>query len=312
MARHHNLRSIALIGAALASVTLLAQTPAYAAAGTQPNPSGALDRIDQRDRPLDKSYSWNSTGAGVRVYVLSDGVSTTHTDFGGRASQGADLVGGTECTVFGTGVAGLVAGTKYGVAKQAQIVAIRTFKCNALPTADRAIAGVNWVTQNAVKPAVAVLPFAVAADPALDAAVAQSIQSGVTWVVSAGNNGTDFGADACNYSPARVAGAITATQLDLTNTGNPKEVLGAGQNRGRCVDVAAPSGTTAVGGGSDENPWGIHGGHAGVTAGAAAKLLEQYPTASPATIQQLLNNNATTGRLTPDSLGTPDRILFSN
>ncbi|GAB3920491.1 hypothetical protein GCM10029976_006120 [Kribbella albertanoniae] len=301
-----------LIGTALAAVTLLAQSPAYAA-GSQLNPSGALDRIDQRDRPLDKSYSWTASGANVRVYVLSEGVSTTHTDFGGRATQGVDLVGGTTgCGPIGTGVAGLVAGTKYGVAKQAQIVSVRTFRCNVLPTADRALAGINWVTQNAVKPAVAVLPFAIAADPAVDAAVAQSIQSGVTWVVSAGNNGTDFGADACNYSPARVPGAITATQLDLTNTGNPKEQLGAGQNRGRCVDLAAPSGTTAVGGGSDENPWGIHGGHVGVTAGAAAKLLEQNPTASPATIQQLLNDNATTGRLGTDTLGTPNRILFTN
>ncbi|MFB6721103.1 S8 family serine peptidase [Kribbella sp. NPDC056345] len=299
------------VGVMVAVVALAGQAPAYAA-GSQLNPSGALDRIDQRDRPLDKSYSWNSSGANVRVYVVSDGVSTTHTDFGGRATQGADLVGGTPCTVIGTGVAGLVAGNKYGAAKQAQIVSVRTFRCNAQPTADRAIAGINWVTQNAVKPAVAVLPFAVAADPALDAAVAQSIQSGVTWVVSAGNNGTDFGADACNYSPARVPGAITATQLDLTNTGNPKEQLGAGQNRGKCVDLAAPSGTTAVGGGSDENPWGIHGGHVGLTAGAAAKLLEQNPTASPATIQQQLNDNATTGRLGTDSLGTPNRILFTN
>ncbi len=305
------LKTVGLMGAVVALVALAGQAPAYAA-GSQLNPSGALDRIDQRDRPLDKSYSWNSAGANVRVYVVSDGVSTTHTDFGGRATQGADLVGGSPCTVIGTGVAGLVAGKKYGVAKQAQIVSVRTFRCNVLPTADRAIAGVNWVTQNAVKPAVAVLPFAVAADPALDAAVAQSIQSGVTWVVSAGNSGTDFGADACNYSPARVPGAITATQLDLTNTGNPKEQLGAGQNRGKCVDLAAPSGTTAVGGGSDENPWGIHGGHVGVTAGAAAKLLEQNPTASPATIQQQLNDNATTGRLGTDSLGTPNRILFTN
>ncbi|TDD63228.1 hypothetical protein E1263_00960 [Kribbella antibiotica] len=314
MARLHTRRSIALIGAALASVTLLAQTPAYAA-GSQPNPGSALDRIDQRDLPLNKSYSWTAAGVNVRVYLLSSGVSVTHTDFGGRAIQGADLVGGPitdGCTTTGTGVAGLVAGNKYGVAKEAQVISVRAFPCSGRPTAAQAVAGINWVTQHAVKPAVAVLPDALTADPGIDAAVAQSIQVGITWVVGAGNEGTDFGGDACKLSPARVVDAITATHLEQHPMGIGKENLAAGANRGQCVDLAAPTGTTAIGGDSHENPWSVGGGNVGVTAGAVAKLVGQSPNSSPYVIQQQLKDAATTGRLSPDTVGTPNRILFTH
>ncbi len=174
------------------------------------------------------------------------------------------------------------------------------------------VAGINWITQNAAKPAVGVLVDALAADPAIDAAIYQSIQSGVTWVVGAGNQGTDFGGDACKLSPARVVDAITATHLDLTRTSGGKEHLFSGANRGPCTDLAAPTGTTALGGGSDENPWSVNGGHVGVTAGAVAKLVGQHPNSSPYVIQQLLKDAATTGKLSPDTLGTPDRLLFTN
>ncbi|GAA0592776.1 hypothetical protein GCM10009534_28860 [Kribbella sandramycini] len=302
-----------LAGAALA---LGGQLPAQAAGGTQPNPSGGLDRIDQRDRPLDKSYSWTQTGAGVRAYVVSPGVSVTHTDFGGRASVGADLVGGPStsgCTTMGTGVAGLVAGNKYGVAKGANIVSVRAFACNQAPTAAQATAAIKWVTANAVKPAVGVLPYELPADTALDNALRASTQAGISWVVDAGGDASDLGGNACNFSPGRVSEAITVTRLDLTRFSGGKERLAFGAHRGTCVDLAAPDGTTAIGGGSDENPWGIaNGGQVGPTAGAAAKILEQTPTATPALVQQELRDTATSGRLAADNVGTPNLILFSN
>ncbi|MFK4088426.1 S8 family serine peptidase [Kribbella sp. NPDC020789] len=308
-------RRPAILAAAILATVAVSQLPASAAdSGSQPNPSAGLDRIDQRDRPLDKTYTWTAAGAGVRIYLVSTGVNVTHTDVGGRATQEADLVGGTmtpSCAVVGTGVAGLAAGTKYGVAKQARVVSVRAFGCSGQPTAAQAIAGINWVTGNAVKPAVAVLPDAIPADAAVDAAIQQSTAAGITWVVAAGNHGTDFGFDACQVSPARVTEAITATELDLPYGTVGHEQLVAGANRGPCVDIAAPNGITALGGGSDENPWGIRGGHVGTTAGAVAKLVGQSPTAAPATIQQQLKDAATTGKLTDDHLGTPDRVLYS-
>lgn len=170
---------------------------------TQPNPpSWGIDRVDQHDLPLDKSYTWpDSAGDGVTVYVIDTGIRISHKDFGGRAAYGWDFVGNDKYAGDGNGhgthVAGTVAGTRYGVAKQAEVVAVRVLDNAGSGTTAQVIAGIDWVTKHARKPAVANLSLGGSHNAQLDAAVRNSIKSGVTYAVAAGNDGLPAGL----YSP---------------------------------------------------------------------------------------------------------------
>ncbi len=174
---------------------------------TQPSPpSWGLDRIDQKALPLNQSYTYpDAAGQGVTAYIIDTGVRISHGDFGGRAYNGFDAIDNDNVSQdghgHGTHVAGTVAGTSYGVAKKAKIVGVRVLNNQGSGTTDQVVAGIDWVTQNAVKPAVANMSLGGGVDSVLDEAVRRSIASGVTYAVAAGNDG----ANASNYSPARVA-----------------------------------------------------------------------------------------------------------
>ncbi len=175
------------------------------ATATQSAPPWGLDRVDQRDLPLNSSYDYPSTGAGVTAYVIDTGIRTSHADFGGRARIGVDLVGdgqnGNDCNGHGTHVAGTIGGSTYGVAKSVSLVAVRVLGCNGSGYTSSVIAGVNWVAATRQGPSVANMSLGGGASAALDTAVRNAIASGVTFAVAAGNEN----ADACAGSPARTA-----------------------------------------------------------------------------------------------------------
>ncbi|HEY5839220.1 MAG TPA: S8 family peptidase, partial [Pyrinomonadaceae bacterium] len=183
---------------------------------TQTNPPWGLDRIDQRNRPLSATYTYNWTGSGVRVYVIDTGIRTAHSQFGGRASNVFDVNGGNgqDCNGHGTHVAGTVGGSTYGVAKSALLRGVRVFACGSTTSTSNIIAGVNYVTANRILPAVANMSVGGPASSSMDTAVNNLINSGVTVAVAAGNSN---GANACNYSPARVANAITVGSTTSTD-----------------------------------------------------------------------------------------------
>ena len=118
----------------------------------QPQPGWGLDRIDQRALPLNQNYSYTSTGAGVTAYVVDTGINSTHTDFTGRIKSGftaiSDGNGVEDCNGHGTHVSGIMAGTKYGVAKSASIVPIRVLGCSGSGTVSGLISGLNWAITN--------------------------------------------------------------------------------------------------------------------------------------------------------------------
>jgi subtilisin family serine protease len=279
---------------------------------TQSNPTWGLDRIDQRNLPLDQSYTYNQTGAGVTAYIIDTGIHYSHADFGGRASFGYDAFGGdgADCHGHGTHVAGTVGGATYGVAKGVTLKAVRVLDCSGSGSNSGVIAGIDWVTANHVgsTPAVANMSLGGSASSTLDTAVRNSIADGVSYAVAAGN-GNIFGIaqNACNYSPARVAEAMTIGATDNTDK------KASWSNYGNCVDWFGPgvnitsawyTGDTAINTISGTSMATPH------TAGAAALYLEAYPSASPASVRDALYALTTKGIVTSSNT-TNNHLLYS-
>ena len=244
---HSALRGMAIelpdaAAAALASdpsVATVEQDQVMSIVTTQSGATWGIDRIDQRPLPLDGSYTYNADGSGVTAYIIDTGILFSHSEFGGRAVTGVDEVtaGGNaaDCHGHGTHVSGTVGGATYGVAKNVSLVAVRVLDCSGNGTNSGVIAGVDWVTANHRSPAVANMSLGGGLSSALDQAVANSIASGVTYGIAAGN-GNIFGIaqDACSTSPADVASAITVSATDNTDT------KASWANYGTCVDIFAP------------------------------------------------------------------------
>ncbi|MFI0795511.1 S8 family peptidase [Micromonospora rubida] len=276
---------------------------------TQTNPPWGLDRIDQVNLPLNSAYSYTSTGSGVTAYIIDTGILTSHTNFGGRAVDSYDAVDNAlpaaDCNGHGTHVSGTVGGSTYGVAKNVRLVAVRVLNCAGSGTNAGVIAGINWVTSNhqAGQPAVANMSLGGGLNTSLNTAVANSIADGVTYAVAAGNSN----ANACNYSPAAVPTAITvgATQSN--------DARASYSNYGTCVDIFAPgtsilsawytstTATNTISGTSMASPH---------VAGAAARVLQNNPTWSPAQVASYLVSTATPNVVTSPGTGSPNRLLY--
>lgn len=192
-----------------------------------------LDRIDDRSG-LDDSFEAPNDGAGVHTYIVDTGVNTKHNEFQGRIGNGFSAVedsnGFEDCNGHGTHVAGTVAGTVYGVAKKATIHPVRVLNCEGSGYTSGVIAGVEWVGNNHIKPAVANMSLGGSASQTLDDAMKIAIGKGVSFVVAAGNSNDD----ACTGSPSGVDVAITVGATD--NLDNRASF----SSYGDCVDVFAP------------------------------------------------------------------------
>ncbi|MEV4946990.1 S8 family peptidase [Streptomyces sp. NPDC053755] len=289
---------------------------AYAADTQTDPPSWGLDRIDQRSLPTDARYTYATTASNVTAYVLDSGVRLSHRDFGGRAASGYDFIdndsNASDCHGHGTHVAGTVGGSSFGVAKGVKLVSVRVLNCQGSSGSSWApvLAGIDWVTKNAVKPAVANMSIGGGKNQSVNDAVASSIASGVTWVVAAGNNN----ADSCQYSPASTPTALTVgatTSRDARATGWSN---GQGSNHGSCLDIFAPgdsivstshSGDTASRSDSGTSMASPH------VAGAAALILAANPTWSPAQVREKLVADATADKVTDARTGSPNRLLYT-
>ncbi|WP_433653308.1 S8 family peptidase [Micromonospora zamorensis] len=289
------------------AVAYVEQNHTVSISGTQANPpSWGLDRIDQRNLPLNSSYTYPNTASNVHAYIIDTGIKFSHNDFGGRATSGYDAVDGgsaDDCNGHGTHVAGTVGGSAYGVAKAVQLVGVRVLNCSGSGTNAGVIGGVDWVTANAIKPAVANMSLGGGANTSLDNAVRNSIASGVTYGLAAGN---DSGANACNTSPARTTEAITVGST--TNT----DARSSFSNIGTCLDIFAPgssitsawytsnTATNTISGTSMATPHVV---------GAAALVASANPGWTPAQVRNQLVANATPNVVSNPGSGSPNLLL---
>ena len=310
-------RADALALSADPRVALVEQEAVVRAVATQSGATWGLDRTDQRDLPLNSTYTYNATGAGTTSYVIDTGVRITHNDLGGRASHGYDFVDGdadsSDCNGHGTHVAGTIGGNAYGIAKGTSLVGVRVLGCDGSGAGADIIAGIDWVTaqHSPGESDVANMSLGtlLGTSSTIDAAVRGSIADGTTYAIAAGNGGAlGIAEDACNTSPSRVAEAITVSATDKTDR------KASFANYGTCVDIFAPgvditsawytsnTATNTISGTSMASPH---------VAGVAAQYLQINPGASPAAVAGALTSNATTGKVPNAGSGSPNRLLFN-
>ena len=275
---------------------------------TQTSAPWGLDRSDQRNRPLSTTYVYQATGLGVHAYVIDTGIKLNHGQFTGRIGTRFDAVkvGGTanDCNGHGTHVAGTIGGTKFGIAKKVTLHPVRVLSCNGGGLWSWVLAGIDWVTANHVKPAVANMSLGGPATESVDEAIRTSIAAGVTYAVAAGNDG----GDACLTTPARVPEALTIGATNKT------DAVPTWSSRGLCVDLFAPGvdiqsayigGTWATARLSGTSMATPH------VSGVVAQHLQASPAATPAEITAAIGLSSTPDKLTGTLLGAPNSLLYT-
>jgi subtilisin family serine protease len=261
-----------------------------------------LDRIDQTALPLSRTYTYTATGAGVHAYIIDTGIWTMTADFGGRANNVYDAfaANGEDCNGHGTHVSGTIGGATYGVAKGVSLHGVRVLSCSGVGLTSQIIAGIDWVRQNAVKPAVANMSLGGGLSTALNDATTNLWNSGVFVAVAAGNDNVD----ACTASPASATGAFTVAASEKT------DAKASYSNWGTCVEAYAPGSaivsdyllgtTSSLSGTSMASPH---------VAGVAVLYKATFGDAPSATVSNWIISNATTGVITGNPGGTPNRLL---
>ncbi|MER7280618.1 S8 family serine peptidase [Dactylosporangium sp. NPDC000244] len=295
------------------------------AEGTQPYPLyWNLDRIDQR-AGSSYSYTYPNEAPSVHAYVVDSGVDKYNWDFGGRATWGRNFVDRVrrpfdpdgrnqsgnnsndpnvlnDCEGRGTFAAGVLGGAQYGVAKKVQITAVRVADCYGAGFISEIVAGIDYVTYYAVKPAVAL--FGIGGDrvsPSIDNALRYSIEAGITWTVGADDDYEyDPGGNACYHSPSSVRTALVVGASDVYDN-RP-----AWADYGPCVSLFAPGVWINFTTGSRDGT-AMAAPH---VAGAAAMILEAHPSYSPDQVRQALLQSSTVGAVKNPGPGSPNRLLF--
>jgi subtilisin family serine protease len=270
---------------------------------TQSPVTWGLDRIDQRPNALNNAYTYNTTAGAVRAYVIDSGLQANHPQFGTRAQNVYDYTGGSgaDCNGHGTHVAGTIASTTYGVAKAVLLRGVRVVDCNGYGTTSVVTAAIDWVRANHLKPAVANMSLSYPYSAAVNTASTNLVNAGVYTAVASGN----ANADACNYSPASATGTLSTNAVDRYGA------RATFSNWGACTDIYAPGvavtstwingGTNTISGTSMASPH---------VAGVAALYKATYGDLTSSTITSWILNNASTGYVTGNPAGTPNRVLY--
>ncbi|KAI9033569.1 peptidase S8/S53 domain-containing protein [Phycomyces nitens] len=281
---------------------------------SQKNSLWNLARLSVRERNLNAVYEYKkNAGAGVNVYVVDDGLLTTHKDFGGRAKWGwsATSTYGKEGGGHGTHVAGIIGGTQYGVAKDVSLTAVQVLNRFGQGTVSTMLGGIEFVIKDAKKHKGRALvnmslgmPTGSKIATLIDEAVGTLIKNNIPVIAAAGNTPVD----ACNTVPAGTDNVFTVSSIDNNDSMDSYSAYG------KCVDVLAPGisiRSTWIGSSNRETALmsgtSMASPHA---AGVAALLMTQLGSnPTPAQVYAALREDATLGKVKDIRPKTPNAII---
>jgi len=255
-------------------------------------------------------------GSGVTIYVQDTGVRVTHQEFGGRASSSLDVTSGAavECNGdlncardvqgHGTHCAGTAGGQSFGVAPAAEVRAVKTLSDSGSGARSWQYTAIDWVTVSGARPAVISMSLGGSgSDPGYSTVIDAAVESGVVVVVAAGNSNSD----ACNFSPAFAANAITVGSTTST------DARSSFSNYGSCVEIWAPgSAVVSASSSSDTGSRSLSGTSMACphVSGAAALVLGADPSKNSAKVLQELYDTAAVNEITGLRAGDTNRLLF--
>lgn len=294
------------------NVKLVEQDATVTTSSIQSNPSWGLDRIDQRNLPLNNSYDdLNNTGSNIPVYVVDTGIYAAHSDFESRVTAGfsviSDSIGSNDCNGHGTHVAGTIGGKNYGVAKTVTLIPVRVLNCSGSGTYSGVIAGLDWIAANHPSgvPGVVNMSLGGPASSSVDIAVNNLVNKKITVVIAAGNSNQD----ACNFSPARVASAITVGATE------PNDSRASYSNFGTCLDLFAPgSAISSAWIGSNNSVNTISGTSMASphVAGISAKVLALNPSLTPNQVETIIKSGASSSVVLNPGPGSLNLLAYSS
>ncbi|KAL2913832.1 hypothetical protein HK105_206711 [Polyrhizophydium stewartii] len=272
-------------------------------------PSWGLDRITHRGSGFEGRYVYPTTaGSGVDIYILDTGINTAHPDFGGRASFGASFSseGDNDDNGHGTHVAGTTASTTYGVAKFANVVAVKVLGKDGSGLMSAVMSGIDWVVSKAKssgRPSVVNLSLGgTGTSQAMNQLVAAAVGQGVVFSVAAGNSAVD----ACGNSPQDSPVVLTV------GAATPTDTRASFSNFGSCVGIFAPgtnitstsrTGATQIMSGTSQA--------APHVAGQMAVILSLQPTLLPSQVIAAIKNTGTGSALSALKENDPNLLLYN-
>ncbi|KAF9426338.1 hypothetical protein BGZ94_006653 [Podila epigama] len=279
--------------------------------GTQTNPpSYGLTRVSQVNRDLSKPYYYNdAAGEGITAYVIDTGVQTSHTDFGGRATWGANFISGSPNTDqhgHGTHVAGTLGGTKYGVAKKVKIVAVKVLDAQGNGATSGIVAAMDWVAGRAV-PGKSIVNMSLGGSKsqAIDAAAARLYANNIPLIAAAGNSPTT---NSCDLSPAGSANTYTVAASDRNDR------VASLSSFGPCVEIYAPGiDITSAWIGSNSAVKTISGTSMAAphVAGVGALYLSTQSIPTAQGLFDKLTQTASVNKISGNLNGSPNRLVYN-